>query len=64
MKAFSARHELDKVVIVGESNNAGVWGWNLRPPEANRDSGANPPTLKRLLQHFSKKNAFLSIFWS
>jgi len=41
---FSARNELDKAVIVGGSNNAGVWEQSLQPPEANRGSGA-PETI-------------------
>jgi len=32
--AFSARNELDKAVIEGGSNNAGIWGRNPQPPEA------------------------------
>jgi len=29
-------------VIVGESNNAGVWGWSPQLPEANGGLGADP----------------------
>jgi len=34
----------DKVIIAAWSNNAGVWGQNPQPPEANGCSGAEPPT--------------------
>jgi len=39
----------DKVVIVCESNNAGVWGRSPQPPEANGGS------LRRFFISFSKK---------
>jgi len=42
----------------------GVWGTRPQPPEANRGSGADPPTLRRFLQFFSKNYAFLSMLWS
>jgi len=35
LSAFGAKHELDKVVIVGGSNNAGVWARIPQPPGAN-----------------------------
>jgi len=34
-KAFSTRNKLDRVVIVGGSNNAGGWGRRPLPPETN-----------------------------
>jgi len=45
----------DKVVIVGESNNAGVWGRSPQQPEANGGSEADPPTLRRFFTSFYKK---------
>jgi len=54
----------DKVVIVGESNNAGVWRRSPQPPEDNGGSGAKPSTLKRFFTSFFKEYAFLSILWS
>jgi len=45
----------DKLVIVGESNNAGIWGWSPQPPEVNGGSGAESPMLRRFLTIFSKK---------
>jgi len=51
IKPFSARNELDEIVIVGESNNAGVWESNFW-----RDSGAEPQTLRQLFYFFFPKN--------
>jgi len=56
--------KLDKIVIVGGSNNPGVWRRSSQPPEANGGSGAKSPTLRRFLVFFPKKYAFLSILWS
>jgi len=61
---LNARKKLDKAVIVGESNDEGVWGRSPHPPETNVGLGAEPPTLKRFLQYFFKNYAFLSILWS
>jgi len=47
---FSVRNELDKVVIVGESNNPGLGG------------GASDAEASFTV--FSKKYAFISILWS
>jgi len=48
----------DKVVIVvGRIYNAGVWGRNPQPSEANGGSGAEPPTLRRFTI-FSKNTPF------
>jgi len=40
--AFGTRNKLDKVVIVGGSNNAGVWRRSPQSPEANGGSWAEP----------------------
>jgi len=53
-RILTLENELDKVVIVGRSNNAGVWGRNPQPPEANGGSGAEPSMLRRFLQFFQK----------
>jgi len=55
---LALRNKLDKVVIVGGSNNTGVWEPSPQPPETNGDSGAEPPTLKPILEYFLKKYAF------
>jgi len=60
----STKNKLDKVVIIGGSNNVGFWGRISQPPEVNGGSGAESPTLRRFLQFFHKKYAFLSILWS
>jgi len=41
----------------------GVWGRSLQQPKANGGSGAEPPDAAAILQPFSKKYAFLGIFW-
>jgi len=45
-----------KVVIVGESSNAGIWGRIPQSPEANKSSRAELPTLRRLTQFFPKNS--------
>jgi len=40
---LNARSELDKVVIVGGSYNAGVWRQSPQPPEANGGSNGQLP---------------------
>jgi len=48
---FSAKNELDKVVIVGGSNNAGVFvivGGSNNGGAPSEGSGVEPPTLWRL----------------
>jgi len=49
-----------KTTAVGESNDAGVWGRSPQPPEVNKGSGAEPPTLRlRRFYSFSfQKYAF------
>jgi len=54
----ATRNELDKVVIVGGSNNAGVWRLSPQPPEVNGVLEAEPPTLRQFFTVFSKKYAF------
>jgi len=44
INAFSARNELNKVIMVDGSSNAGVWG--LHPPEVTGGSEAKLPMLK------------------
>jgi len=46
-----------KATAVGESNNA-AGRKDLQPPEANRDSRAEPPTLRRFYSLFFQKYAF------
>jgi len=58
-----ARNEVDKVLMVGGSNNAGHWRRSSQPPEANGGSGAEPPTQRQCFTFF-KKYAFLSVLWS
>jgi len=53
---FSAGNKLDKVVMVGRSYNAGVWGQNRQPPEAYGGSRAELPTLGRFFTVFFQKN--------
>jgi len=48
---------LTKATVVGESNNAGVWGL---PPKANGSSEAEPSTLRRFYSFF-QKYTFLGI---
>jgi len=44
MKRFwTLGKKLDKAVIVGESNDAVVWGQSPQPPEANGGFKAEPP---------------------
>jgi len=45
-RTFTARNELNRLAIVGGSNNVGVWGQSPQLPEANGDSGAVLPTLR------------------
>jgi len=52
MHLINTRNELDKVVIVGGSNNSGVWGRSPQPLDANGGSGADPLTLRRFLEFF------------
>jgi len=47
-----------------DSCNAGVRGQIPQSLEANEDSGAELRTLRRFLQHFSKKYTFLGTFQS
>jgi len=52
-KAFSARNELNKVVIVGGDNKVGVWRRIPQPPEASGNLGAEPCTdTATILQFF------------
>jgi len=44
-----------KATAVGESNNAGVCP---QLPDANGDSGAEPPTLRRCYRFFQKIRIF------
>jgi len=47
--AFSARMELDKLVMVDRSNSSGIWGQSSQSPGANGGSEA-------IFTVFSKKN--------
>jgi len=49
----------DKVVTVGKSNNARVWGRNFQLPEANEGRA----TLRQFFIIFPKKYTFLSILF-
>jgi len=53
---LTAKNDLNKVAIVGESNDAGDWGRR----RVDGGSGVESPTMRRFLQYFSKKYAFLS----
>jgi len=48
---------------VSGSDNAGVWEQSSQPPEANVGLEAKPLRTVAILQPFSKKYAFLGIFW-
>jgi len=50
---FSKYNELDKVVIVGGSNNARVWGRSPQPPKTNGGSET----------FFSKKNTHFKAYF-
>jgi len=56
---ISTRNDLNKVVIVGRSNNAEVSGQIPYLPEANKGSETEPPTLRRFWQFFFQN---ISIF--
>jgi len=51
---FSTPEGVNQAILVGGSNNTGVWGRSPQPLKANRGSGAELPTLRR----FYKKYAF------
>jgi len=45
---------VDKVVIIGESNNAEVWGRSPQPPEEN---GGGASDAEAIFYSFFQKNA-------
>jgi len=61
-RVYHLKMHLDKAVTAGGSNNAGVWGRSLKPPEANGSSEAEPPTLRRFFSFFPKIECFLAYF--
>jgi len=54
--------EMNSTKFNSESNDVGVWRRSPQPLEANGGSGAKYPTLRRFLQHFFQKYAFLGKF--
>jgi len=48
----------DKSISVSGSNNAGVWGRNFQPPEANGSLGVELPGAAAILQPFFKNTHF------
>jgi len=51
-----------KATVVDESNNPGIWGRELQPPEVNGGSESEPPTLQRFYSFLSKNTHFLAYF--